>query len=352
MRSQRVVATFILLVLFGGTNFGSCQSVTANVAVHDAKLEVVVFSTSVTNQYPNVTYEGELLVGDNETFTIQDLEFYMIGKITVQDTSTLIIQNSKFTLHGTSIVLEHQAKLIMTNATVISKNPDNYWCGIVVQDDSEANISYSTFQEWWEVQASDNSKIHVDNSTITIGDIHLGSGIGTSGTSSLTVENSDIDGVWIWNNSTVSINNSVVGLVRTGGATNVNITDSEIRTIETMGSPTFVVQRTRVTGRAVLSYDSSARFTRSSVAKIEAHVNANVMLIDSYAGRIETHDNAKVFVGWHLPLFGLVTMHYTWVPIIQTVVIATIIAIIITVLVFLYRKRARRVQREYEYQAR
>ncbi len=61
---------------------------------------------------------------------------------------------------------------------------------------------------------------------------------------------------------------------------------------------------------------------------------------------------AKVFVDWYLPLFGLVTMHYTWVSIIQTIVIATIIAIIITVLVFLYRKRARRVQREYEYQTR
>jgi H+/gluconate symporter-like permease len=61
---------------------------------------------------------------------------------------------------------------------------------------------------------------------------------------------------------------------------------------------------------------------------------------------------AKVFVDWHLPLFGLVTMHYTWVSIIQTIVTATIIAVIITVLVFLYRKRARQVQREYEYQTR
>ena len=61
---------------------------------------------------------------------------------------------------------------------------------------------------------------------------------------------------------------------------------------------------------------------------------------------------AKVFVDWHLPLFGLVTIHYTWVSIIQTIIIATIVAIIIATLVFLYRKRASRVQREYEYQAR
>jgi len=69
-------------------------------------------STTVVNQYQNVTYEGDLLVSNNETFTIQDSEFYMIGKITVQDTSTLIIQNSKFTampIYRDSIVLKDQS---------------------------------------------------------------------------------------------------------------------------------------------------------------------------------------------------------------------------------------------------
>lgn len=347
MYTQRIVVTFVLLVLFGGTIIESSQSVTASVAIHDVKLEPMSFSTSVASQYQNITYEGDLLVSNNETFSIQDSEFCMIGNITVQDTSTLIIQNSKFTLHSPSIVLQHQAKLIMTNATLISRNPYNYWGGIVVHDDSEANISYSTLQEWWEVQASDNSKIHVNNSTITSGDYYHPSGIGTHGTSSVVIENSTIDEVWIWNNSTVSINNSVVRLVRAGGATNVNIADSEIGAIETMGSPTFSVQHTKVAWRANFLYNSSVRFTSSSVAEVIARGNANILLIDSYAGSIETHDDATVSVGWHLPLFGLVTMHYTWVPIVQMIIVIAIIVVIITVLVFLYRKRARQIQREH-----
>jgi len=353
MYTQRIVVTFVLLVLFGGTIIESSQSVTASVAIHDMKLEPMSFSTSVASQYQNITYEGDLLVSNNETFSIQDSEFCMIGNITVQDTSTLIIQNSKFTLHSPSIVLQHQAKLIITNATVISRNPYNYWGGIVVHDDSEANISYSTFQEWWEFQASDNSKIHVNNSTITSGDYYHPSGIGTHGTSSVVIENSTIDGVFIWNNSTASIKNSNVGLVRAGGMTNVNITDSEIGAIEAYDggweefAPTFIIQDSTVTWRANFLGNSSSRFTSSSVAEVIARGNANILLIDSYAGSIETHDDATVSVGWHLPLFGLVTMHYTWVPIVQMIIVIAIIVVIITVLVFLYRKRARQIQREH-----
>jgi len=364
MYTQRVVVAFILLVLFGSMIFESCQSVAASIVIHDLKLELMGSSTSISSQYQNVTYEGELFVSNNETFAIQNSEFYMIGNITVQDTSTLVIRNSNFTAiptsrHLESIVLEDQAKLIITNATLVSKQPDNFFSRIVVQNDAEASITYSTFQEGWRVQAGNNSIIHVNDSTITSGDIYHGSGIVTYGTSSIIIENSTIDGAYVWKYSTVSIKNSIVGLVRAGDMTDVNIADSEIGAIETWGglsweeySPTFVVQDSTVTWRAEFRSNSSGRFTSSSVAEVVAYGNSNIMLIDSYAGSIETHDESTVFVGWHLPLFGLITMHYTWVSIIQTIVIATIIAIIITVLVFLYRKRARRVQREYEYQAR
>lgn len=134
--------------------------------------------------------KGILLVSNNKTFSIQNSEFYMIGNITVQDTSTLVIHNSIFTaiptsIHRESIVLEDQAKLIVTNATLISKEPDNFASRIVVQNDAEANITYSTFQEEWWVQAHNDSTIHVNDLTKTNGDIYRDSGIGTSGTSSV-----------------------------------------------------------------------------------------------------------------------------------------------------------------------
>jgi hypothetical protein len=112
MHMQKIVVAFILLALLESTIIESSPSVIASVVIHDLKLEAMVFSTNVASQYQNVTYEGDLLVSNNETFTIQDSEFYMIGKITVQDTSTLIIQNSKFTampIYRDSIVLKDQS---------------------------------------------------------------------------------------------------------------------------------------------------------------------------------------------------------------------------------------------------
>lgn len=340
MHVQRVVVVFILLVLFGSMVFESCQSVVASIV--------------------NVTYEGDLLVSDNKTFTIQDSEFYLEnGKITVQDSSTLIIRNSEFTADGAPwgneiIVLEDQGKLIVENSTLIS----NEFYKIIVQNDAVLNISHSLFLSTlqntrWDIQSFDEAKIHLNNSTITSGDTSDSSVIGPQGNSTVVIENSDIDGVYIWRNSTVSIKNSVMGFVQAGDMTDVNITDSEIRVIETARSneeyaPTFFVQNSTVKWVEFRS-NSSGRFTGSSVAEVEAYDNSNIMLIDSYAGSIVTHDAATVFVGWHLPLFGLVTMPYTWVSIIQTIITIAIVMIIIAVLVLLYRKRARRVQRENAY---
>lgn len=353
MHTQRVVMTSMFLVLFGSTIFQSCQSAGKSEAIYDMQFDAISFGTTIATQHQNVTYEGDLFVNNNETFTIQDSEFHLIlGKIIVQDTSTLIIQNSTFSgippEGSESIVLEDQAKLIVENATMIS----GFRCKIVVRNHADLCINRSALQKTWEVLSFDEAEIHVNNSTITAGDIYHNSGIGTYGTISVTIENSDIDGVWVWGNSTVSIKNSVIGLVRAGGVTDVNITDSKIRTIDTGGwsrefrAPSIIVQNSTVTWGAQLSFDSSVRFTKSSVGNIEAHGNASIMLIDCHAGRIETHDDATVFVGRHLPLFGLVTMHYTLVPIIQTIITITVIVTIITVSVFLFRKRARHRQRE------
>ncbi len=369
MHSQRVVVTFILLVVFAGTNFGSCQSVTANVVVHDAKLEVVVFSTSVANQYQNVTYEGELLVNGNKTFTIQDSEFYMIGKITVQDTSTLIIQNSKFTampIYRDSIVLKDQANLIVTNTTMISKSQTSFRCKLHVYNDAEVNITHSALEKRWEIVAYNSSVINVNNTTTQMifygADTASLNGVITYDTSTAEIENSTIESIFVSDNSTVSIRNSVVKQVRMEGRRSgsahadnatVDIICSTVEYINAMkGMPILYVEDSTVTWRANFLASSSVQFTRSSIAELIAQKNTNIILIDCYAESIETRNNSNVFVGWHLPLFGLVTMHYTLVPIVQTIITIAIVVMIIAVLVFLYRKRARRVQREYDYQPR
>lgn len=363
MHMQKIVVAFILLALLESTIIESSPSVIASVVIHDLKLEAMVFSTNVASQYQNVTYEGDLLVSNNETFTIQDSEFYMIGKITVQDTSTLIIQNSKFTampIYRDSIVLKDQSNLIVTNTTMISKSQTSKRCKFLIYNDAEVNITHSELQRRWEIVAYNNSAIHVNNTTtqhIFYGaDTASLNGVITYDTSTAEIENSTIESIFVSDNSTVSIRNSVVKQVRmesmrsrntqADNAT-VDIVCSTVEYINALdGVPTLYVENSTVTWRANFLASSSVQFTRSLIAELIAQRNTNIILIDCYAESIETRDNSSVFVGWHLPLFGLVTMQYTLVPIVQTIITMTIVAIIIAVLVFLYRKRARQVQRE------
>ncbi len=374
MLSQRIILILISLVLLGSTIFQACQSVGTSVVVYDVQFDTVIFATTNANHHQNVTYEGDLLVINNETFTIQDSEFYVIGKITVKDTSTLIIQNSKLTAiptyasspDGESIILEDQANLIITNATLISRRQffPEFDCKILVQDDAEVNITHSALEKRWEIVAYNSSVINVNNTTTQMifygADTASLNGVITYDTSTAEIENSTIESIFVSDNSTVSIRNSVVKQVRMEGRRSgsahadnatVDIICSTVEYINAMkGMPILYVEDSTVTWRANFLASSSVQFTRSSIAELIAQKNTNIILIDCYAESIETRNNSNVFVGWHLPLFGLVTMHYTLVPIVQTIITIAIVVMIIAVLVFLYRKRARRVQREYDYQ--
>lgn len=97
MHTHKVVITSMLLVLFGSTIFQSCQPVDTSAVIYDFRSDATSFGTTFVTQHQNVSYEGNLFINNNETFTIQDSEFYMKGKITILDTSTVIIRNSEFT---------------------------------------------------------------------------------------------------------------------------------------------------------------------------------------------------------------------------------------------------------------
>lgn len=315
-------------------------------------------STTVANQYQNVTYEGDLLVANNDTFIIQNSEFYMNGTITVQDTSALVIQNSQFTaipIYRDSIVLKDQANLIVTNTTMISKSQTSFRCKFLVHNDAKVNITHSTLQRRWEIVAYNNSVIHVNNTTQQIifgADTSHLNGVLTYDTSTAEIENSTIESVFVSDNSTVSIRNSVVKQVRMEGRRSgsahadnatVDIICSTVESINAMdGVPTLYVEDSTVTWRANFLASSSVQFTRSSIAELIAQRNTNIILIDCYAESIEARDNSRVFVGWHLPLFGLITMHYTLVPIIQLVIPIAIIAIVLILLVLVRKKRSAR----------
>lgn len=317
-----------------------------------------IWATSTTSQLPTVTYEGELVVKDNQTFTIEDKEFNMSGKIVAEDTSTLVIRNSSFIaipgIDSYAIVMKNRSRLLVDNAVIVFEHPSGFAVEILVQDEAEARIFDSTIQKRGYIRAHNNSTINVSNTTIMVGttiSTYPASGVATFDASAAEIENSKMDGIFVWENSKASINNSVAGIVRTGGEesdkTTVNITNSRIDYIETWGggAPTIHLENSNVTSASV-SLNASAIFAGCSVAEISASGNASVWLLDSSVGKIEAQDNAAVFLGWHLPLFGLVTLPYAWVPILQfSVVIAVFVTVIALVLVF-RRKRMKRIQQE------
>lgn len=326
------IVTLILMVFTGSTIFHFCPTST-NAVIRGKRFDAMEFATNIAYQYQNVTYEGNLLISNNQTFTIQNSEFLMKGTITVEDTSTLIIRNSKFTtvpsrdspLGRGSIVLLSKANLIVTNATVIFKHPDNFACEILAYNDAKVNMTHSTFQKRGYVTAHDNSRVHVNNSTMHAKWDYCG--IVTSEDSTAVIETSVMDGVFVWDNSTVSIKDSVVRLVRTGGVTTIDIETSEVDQIETFTpmdephAPTIHVE------------DSTVKRVRVR--------NASVLLVDTNVGSIVAQGNATVIVGWNLLLLGLVKMPYTWVPYVQLTIVVVIGVIIVIVLLVLLRKKAR-----------
>ena len=332
--SQKAIVAHILIVLFCSTIFQSCQPTSTGLVIRDLQLDATVFSTNVTIQYQNITYDEDLLVHNNQTFTIENSEFLITnGTITVEDTSTLIIRNSKFTTNpswnaeGESIVLMNQANLIITNTTVIFIHPQgDFNCEILVQNDAEANITHSTFQNLVYVRGSENSVIHVNNSTIVSKAFWTKSGVATYDNSTAEIEKSTMTGAFIWENSTVTIKNSVVELLRTGpdppDKTTINIAASKIDQLDAFGATKICVED-------------------STVTHMNAHSNAEILFVDCHVGRFETHGNPKVVVGWNLPLFGLVKMPHTWIPYVQVTIVVAIGAIIFIVLRLLLRRRAR-----------
>ena len=334
INSQKVIVAHILIVLFCGAIFQSCQPTNAGVAIRDVQLDATVFSTNVTIQYQNITYDEDLLIHNDQTFTIENSEFLITnGTITVEDTSTLIIRNSKITTNpsrnaeGESIVLMNQASLIITNTTIVFIHPlRDFNCKIIVQNDTEANITHSTFQNPIYVIGSENSVIHVNNSTIAFEAVFLKSGMATIDNATAEIDNSNMAATLVFENSTVSLKNSVVELLETmqdlPDKTTINVVASKIDHLNAFGSTKICVED-------------------STVTHMNAHSNAEILFVDCHVGRFETHGNPKVVVGWNFPLFGLVKMPHTWIPYVQVTIVVVIGATIFIVLRLLLRRRAR-----------
>jgi hypothetical protein len=304
-------------------------------------------------QYPN---EGEVNVSGHDLLIMEDHEYNLTTRVNADDYATIVVRNARLTLSpsdytGFGLVLSGRSRLSVINSTISFARLSYGDCQIFIQDEAEANFTATTVTGWGYVTGINSSAVYVSNSSIGSGVAGEDStGIVTDGTSTVEVENSTVDGVYVWENSTASIRRSHVGIVRTGwaesGKTIINIADSTVDTIEVFplsqtlpGRAIINIINSDVTYSVYVQLNSTAWIENSSVAMVEATGNATVWLVQSSVGQVSLEGEARVLVGWHFPLFGLVWVPYSWIPIMQTGSVIAMVVGVTTVSYAIWQKR-------------
>lgn len=318
-------------------------------------------------QYQNPAVEGDIVV-ENGTYLVEDTEFNLTGRIIARNDAVVLIRNATFflttrgyTYYREGIVLADKSRLYAENATMVLKSAnageESY---IIVGDDAQANITDSKLYGTAIIIGRQNSRTCVnrsilkgpspigfevfgviteDNSTARIQDSELDTtgargnssvyifnsivqtrGVSTSGNGLIEVENSNVGySQWLWDNSTFRILNSTVDGIQFEGLA-------------------LTVRDSRVVYDIAIHGNSTAWLTSVSASRVTATDNSIVWLINSYAGAIGTRDQGKVYVGWQLPLFGIMAFPHNWLPILQGIAFLAALILIIALLVVLNRR--------------
>ena len=327
------------LLLFVLGLFTICLVGSANLAI--GKLNQAVSNVTprtlqcTVDSYVQNPNEGDINVSGHDTLLMLDQEYNLTTRINAEDDAVIVVRNAKLTLSpsdgtGISFVLKGQSHLLVNNSTINFTSLTFGDCQIVLQDEAEANLTTTTLAGWGYVTGRDASAVYVENSNIS-GGVGLHSpGVAAFGKSTVKVTDSSVDGVYVWDNSTASIRRSDVGIVRTAyaesGKTVINIMDSTLNTVETFlysGIPA---------GTAVIN------ITNSTVAVVSATGNTTVWLLESSINQINLDGEARVILGWNTPLFGLVWVPYSLIPIMQAGSVITIVIGVAVVSYAIWRK--------------
>lgn len=311
-----------------------------------------------------VIHEGDILVNGSQKLTIKNCKFVQYGKITVENNATLDIENATLYIKNPSdpfrygLTVTDQSSLLLTNATLIlahGREPYIYEQTILIEKNATAvvldsNIT-SPFRNAWMV-ARYNSKISVqnssfdnstglgsfDNSTGYIQDSTLTYQLNAARNSELVVEDSDINNIHGTDVCEIQIKNCVIySYSEIYWGTNLLVYNSSIFSIFTVYDATARFEGSSI-DKLIVNDCGSARLICCSTSKTRVMNNSTVWLINSDGGVISTLDESEVFVGYDLPLFGVVTFPYTWVPVLQAFLIILVTIIVIVVLLLIRRR--------------
>jgi len=320
---------------------------------------------STASPYENKTHTGDIIV-ENGTYSIENMEFHLLGKMSVRNDATVIARNAKLVLlPGYAVELENKSKFVAENATIFFQ-PSIGPSYIVVDHESQLNITDSRLSGWGGIIARHDSKMYIENGTLegpnprdrencgVITEVNSFASIQNSkldsafarGQSSILVMESIIqpNGVSAIENGTIEIENSDVGYCQ--GLlenSNLRISNSTVEGIS-FGGSVLQVRDSQINGLWA-SVNCSATLIGTSVSYVKAHGNSTIWLINSVVREIKTWDEAKVHVGWQLPVLGVLTVPYTWIPILKVVFVIAILIVIIAAAV-LINKRWKRWQTE------
>lgn len=310
-----------------------------------------------TSLHQNLVVEGDIVVKSG-TYLIENTTLNLTGRITASNDATILIRNATLllttlgeTVFQDGIVLADRSRLIVQNASIILKSANiPAEPHITVGDEATVNITDS------ELLSRNAFVISRQNARTYINCSEMGStvdpgyfGVRTEGNSSAKIQESELHSVVASESSSVFVSDSIIERVFADENGLIEIENSRVK-----AGVTFVHNsQLRVLNSTIdhiSTYgNSTALLTDVSTTRVEVRDSSAVWLIDSNAEEIDVSEQGKVYVGWQLPLLGIIAIPRSWLPILQGIAILAAIVLIIALVVFLNRRwKRRRLQKSEE----
>ena len=311
-----------------------------------------------------MVYEGDLIVSGNETRTI-DYEYDLIGNIIVKDDATLIIKNTVFNQtgkyvpsdvppSGVNVVVKDRASFFLTNVTLtisqgVNERNDKT-SRILVQDEAKIYIASSQLENFRydiSIWAMGQSSVYIENAIMRRARENVTNTVESctlvvDDYSEVHVKNLTFDRVTVYRSSRVFIERSTLrNAVRVFDSPSIQVSDSTIGYVTAEGSPSLYIRRS-----IIESYISASESTTSAdiwllhmtIKEVRAGGFSKVRLIDASVEDLYMYENATLFVGWDLPLFGPLAFPSTLEFVIRLIVFNSFVVTIIVVLYVLIGK--------------
>ncbi len=287
--------------------------------------------------YRNATYGGSIII-ENGTYTIENMDLHLQGNITVRNNATLLTRNARlfFTRDWRTsekvLMLREKSIWLAYNTTVLFKGSEYYDFQIEADDESQVTLVDSKLSGWAYITMKTESRVFLSNSSlIGLGSRFTWAAIQTEGNSMARIENSTIDSMSTQGNSSTRITKSkVTGNISTWGNSSLEIEDSELASIDgSCENSTIHLSKSTIlyldSAGAEMNVEDSTIQTLSawrttwvkgsSVISVEANGNSCVWLISSSSKSIITRDQGRVYIGWQVPILGVVAIPHSWIPI-------------------------------------